>query len=195
MLEYVQGRVEELTPAYAVIDVSGVGYMVNISLNTFTALQNRENARLYLYEAIREDAYVLYGFAEKSERAVFMLLVSVNGVGAATARMILSSLSVAELRDAIMNGDERLLKSVKGLGTKSAQRIIVDLRDKIAQVEVDESLGGVATVNSDAKNEALAALTMLGFVPAQSRKVLDKVLAENPNAAVDELIKKSLKLL
>ncbi|MBP5318111.1 MAG: Holliday junction branch migration protein RuvA [Paludibacteraceae bacterium] len=196
MLEYIHGRVEELTPAYAVIDVAGVGYLVNISLNTFTAMQNSETARLYLYEAIREDAYTLYGFADKTERALFLLLISVSGVGAATARMMLSSLSVPEICEAINTGDERLLKSVKGLGAKSAQRIIVDLRDKIAQIDAGESSpSGLTASSSEAKNEALAALTMLGFAPAQARKALEKVLSESPNAPVDELIKKSLKLM
>ena len=195
MLEYLQGKIDELTPAYAVVDVAGVGYMVNISLNTYTALQNKETVRVYLYEAIREDAYVLYGFAEKSERELFLLLISVSGVGAATARMMLSSLSVSEICDAIVGGDERLLKSVKGLGAKSAQRIIVDLRDKIGQIELGGTAVGHAPVNSEAKSEAMAALTMLGFAPAQAKKALEKVLQEAPSAPVDELIKKSLKLM
>ena len=137
MIEYVKGQIAELTPAIAVIDCHGVGYGLNISLNTFSALQGKQEAKLSVYEAFREDAYVLYGFSTRQERALFLLLISVSGIGGNTARMILSALTPAELVNVISSGNDKLLKTVKGIGLKTAQRIIVDLKDKIASVEIE----------------------------------------------------------
>ena len=195
MLEFIRGKIAELNPTYVVIDHQGLAFQVHISLVTYAFLEGRQEAQLYLYESIREDAWTLYGFADKAERSLFLLLISVSGVGAATARMILSSLSVAELCDAVRTGNERVLKSVKGLGTKSAQRIIVDLRDKIDQVGAGSSDAVAPVAGSAVREEALAALTMLGFAPAASGKALDKLLQDEPGLKVEDLIKKALKLV
>ncbi len=197
MIEYIKGKLEEATPAYAVIDCQGVGYGVNVSLNTFSAIQGKSDVKLYIYEAIREDAFVLYGFSTKQERELFLLLISVSGIGGNTARMILSALSPAELCNVISSGNDKLLKTVKGIGLKTAQRIIVDLKDKIAAVGIDGAGGTVASVASvaDAEvyEEAVAALTMLGFAAAPSQKVVATILQEEPGAAVEKVIKLALK--
>ncbi len=197
MIEYIKGKLEEATPAYAVIDCQGVGYGVNVSLNTFSAIQGKSEVKLYIYEAIREDAFVLYGFSTKQERELFLLLISVSGIGGNTARMILSALSPAELCNVISSGNDKLLKTVKGIGLKTAQRIIVDLKDKIAAVGVDGAGGTVASVASAADaevyEEAVAALTMLGFAVAPSQKVVATILQEEPGAAVEKVIKLALK--
>ena len=200
MIEYVKGPVAELTPALAVIDCHGVGYGLNISLNTFSALQGKQEAKLYVYEAIREDAHVLFGFSTKQERALFLLLVSVSGIGGNTARMILSALTPAELVNVISSGNDKLLKTVKGIGLKTAQRIIVDLKDKIASVEIEGTEGGRLSPaaqpgHSEILEEAVAALTMLGFPPAPSQKVSLAILKEEPDAAVERVIKLALKRL
>ena len=200
MIEYVKGQIAELTPAIAVIDCHGVGYGLNISLNTFSALQGKQEAKLYVYEAIREDAYVLYGFSTRQERALFLLLISVSGIGGNTARMILSALTPAELVNVISSGNDKLLKTVKGIGLKTAQRIIVDLKDKIASVEIEGTAapGTSATAaagDSHILEEAVAALTMLGFPPAPSQKVALAILKEEPEAAVERVIKLALKRL
>lgn len=200
MIEYVKGQIAELTPAIAVIDCHGVGYGLNISLNTFSALQGKQEAKLYVYEAIREDAYVLYGFSTRQERALFLLLISVSGIGGNTARMILSALTPAELVNVISSGNDKLLKTVKGIGLKTAQRIIVDLKDKIASVEIEgtaapSTSATAATGHSEILEEAVAALTMLGFPPAPSQKVALAILKEEPEAAVERVIKLALKRL
>lgn len=200
MIEYVKGQIAELTPATAVVDCHGVGYGLNISLNTFSALQGKQEAKLYVYEAIREDAYVLYGFSTRQERALFLLLISVSGIGGNTARMILSALTPAELVNVISSGNDKLLKTVKGIGLKTAQRIIVDLKDKIASVEIEGTASPgtsatAATVHSEILEEAVAALTMLGFPPAPSQKVALAILKEEPEAAVERVIKLALKRL
>ena len=200
MIEYVNGQIAELTPAIAVIDCHGVGYGLNISLNTFSALQGKQEAKLYVYEAIREDAYVLYGFSTRQERALFLLLISVSGIGGNTARMILSALTPAELVNVISSGNDKLLKTVKGIGLKTAQRIIVDLKDKIASVEIEgaaspNTSATMATGHSEILEEAVAALTMLGFPPAPSQKVALAILKEEPEAAVERVIKLALKRL
>ena len=200
MIEYVKGQIAELAPAIAVIDCHGVGYGLNISLNTFSALQGKQEAKLYVYEAIREDAYVLYGFSTRQERALFLLLISVSGIGGNTARMILSALTPAELVNVISSGNDKLLKTVKGIGLKTAQRIIVDLKDKIASVEIEGTAAPgtsatAATRPSEILEEAVAALTMLGFPPAPSQKVALAILKEEPEAAVERVIKLALKRL
>lgn len=200
MIEYVKGQIAELAPAFAVIDCHGVGYGLNISLNTFSALQGKQEAKLYVYEAIREDAYMLYGFSTRQERALFLLLVSVSGIGGNTARMILSALTPAELVNVISSGNDKLLKTVKGIGLKTAQRIIVDLKDKIASVEIEGAAASGASAaaqagHSEILEEAVAALTMLGFPPAPSQKAALAILKEEPEAAVERVIKLALKRL
>lgn len=195
MIEYIKGKLDEVTPAMAVVDCSGVGYGVNISLNTFSAIQGKGDVKLYIYEAIREDAYVLYGFATKQERELFLMLITVSGIGGNTARMILSALSPSELCNVISSGNEKLLKMVKGIGLKTAQRIIVELKDKIQNIGV-ESTGNVSTpitaANNEIYEEAVAALTMLGFAQAPSQKVVGQILHEEPDAPVQKVIKIAL---
>ena len=190
MIEYIRGRLEELTPALAVVDCGGVGYGLNISLGTFSAIQGREEVKLFAVEVIREDAHQLWGFATRGERELFLQLTSVSGIGAAMARMILSAFSPSELVDIIAQGDDRSLKGVKGIGPKAAQRIIVDLRDKIQGLDIQPS-GNVAsapTFDKEVQQEAVAALTMLGFSPAPSAKVVGKLLAEDPSMPVEQII-------
>lgn len=199
MIEYIKGKLDETTPALAVIDCNGVGYGINISINTYSAIQGKQEVKLYIYEAIREDAYVLYGFATKEERELFLLLISVSGIGGNTARMILSALSPSELCNVISSGNEKLLKTVKGIGLRTAQRIIVDLKDKIATINMPSTgnMGthAVVTINNEIYEEAVAALTMLGFAAAPSQKVTSAILQEEPDAPVERVIKLALKML
>lgn len=194
MLEYIKGRVASLNPAAVVIETSGgVAYMLQISLPTFSKLENMNEATLLVHESIREDAWTLYGFLDESERELFRLLIGVSGVGASTARMILSALSAEELSTVIASSDLRRLKSVKGVGAKTAERIIVDLRDKIKAPDATLIIQSPAT--SEAFDEALAALTMLGFAAAQSRKVLQKLFDADPTLKVEAAIRKALPLM
>ena len=197
MIEYIRGELAELTPALATIEAGGVGYGLNISLSTYTALQGKKEARLYVYEAIREDAYVLYGFHNKKEREMFELLITVSGVGTNTARMMLSGMSVTELCNAISTGNAKLIQSIKGIGKMTAQRIIVDLRDKIVALGITEEIptgGSVqAPVNNAVRDEAVAALTMLGFSPAPTQKVVISILQQQPGAPVEQVVKLALK--
>lgn len=197
MIEYIKGELTELTPALATVEAGGIGYGLNISLNTYTAIQGKHDVKLYVYEAIREDAHVLYGFAGKKERELFELLISVSGVGTNTARMVLSSMSPSELCDSISTGNERMIKAVKGIGLKTAQRIIVDLRDKIVVLGITGEIpaGGsiAAPIDTQVKDEAVGALTMLGFAPAPSQKVVLQILEENPSAPVEVVVKMALK--
>lgn len=197
MIEYIKGELTELTPALAIVEAAGVGYGLNISLNTYSAIQGKKEVKLYVYEAIREDAYVLFGFVSKKEREMFQLLITVSGVGANTARMVLSSMSPAELCNCISTNNERMIKSVKGIGLKTAQRIIVDLRDKIVALGIAEEIpaGGAvqSPVNNAVKDEAVSALTMLGFSPAPSQKVVLQILKEQPDAPVEVVVKLALK--
>ena len=198
MIEYLKGEIAELTPATAVIDCNGVGYAASISLNTYSAIQGKKTCKLYIYEAIREDAYTLFGFADRQERELFLLLISVSGIGGNTARMILSALSPGELINVISNENANLLKSVKGIGLKTAQRIIVDLKDKIKTGAVAAAnIGGTATLpaNNEVMDEAVAALTMLGFAQGPSQKVVIGILKEEPSAPVEQVIKLALKRL
>ncbi len=194
MIDYIKGSIEESNPAYIVLESYGVGYMLNVSLNTYTQLQNvKDVVKVYVYEAIREDAHMLYGFAERHEREVFELLISVSGVGTNTARMILSSYPVAELEAAIASGNSAALKSVKGVGAKTAQRIIVDLKDKINTV--DASLLSISPLNNEAFDEALAALVMLGYSRQATQKTLQKLFQSDPTLTVEKAIKSALKML
>lgn len=197
MIEYIKGELTELTPALATVEAGGIGYGLNISLNTYTAIQGKHDVKLYVYEVIREDAHVLYGFAGKKERELFELLISVSGVGTNTARMVLSSMSPSELCDSISTGNERMIKAVKGIGLKTAQRIIVDLRDKIVALGITGEIpaGGsiAAPIDTQVKDEAVGALTMLGFAPAPSQKVVLQILEENPSAPVEVVVKMALK--
>ena len=202
MIEYIRGSIAELSPTLAVLDANGVGYGLNISLNTYTAIQGLSgDVKLYVYESIREDAYQLWGFATKVERELFLLLTAVSGVGGQSARVILSSMTVHELCDAISRGDERLLKSAKGIGGKTAQRIIVELRDKVMALGVDSAAApagapsGAAMPNKEVMDEAVAALTMLGFSPAPSQKAVVGILRAEPDATVERVIKLALKML
>ena len=193
MIEYIKGELAELSPAMATVEAAGVGYALNISLTTYSALQGIK----HVYEAIREDAHVLFGFVSKKEREMFELLITVSGVGANTARMMLSSMSVAELCNAISRGDERLIKGIKGIGKMTAQRIIVDLRDKIVALGIADEIptGGsvAAPVNNAVRDEAVAALTMLGFAPAPTQKVVVAILTEQPDLPVEQVVKLALK--
>lgn len=201
MLEYIHGRLAELSATAAIVDVNGVGYELNITLNTYSELEksaapsagSAATARLYVHEVIREDAWVLYGFATKRERERFRDLIGVSGVGAASARMILSGITAAELEQVISTGDERRLKMVKGIGGKTAQRIIVDLRDKIKPLE--DSLLQQPGTRSEAYDDALAALVTLGNPRAAAEKALNKLFAENPGLTVQQAIKMSFPLL
>ncbi|NDV66816.1 Holliday junction branch migration protein RuvA [Bacteroides sp. 224] len=196
MIEYVKGEVAELTPAVAVIDCNGVGYALNISLNTYSAIQGKSTFKLFVYEAIREDAYVLYGFADKLERELFLLLISVSGIGGNTARMILSALSPSELSNVISSENVNMLKTVKGIGLKTAQRVIVDLKDKIKTgVTASGADVTLSAMNNAVHEEAVSALTMLGFSPAPSQKVVSAILKEDPAAPVEQVIKLALKRL
>lgn len=199
MIEYIKGELTEATPAMIVIEAAGVGYGLNVSLNTYSAVQGKKEIKLYVHESIREDAHELFGFATKKERDLFRLLLSVKGVGANTARMILSAMSPAELCNHISTGNERLIKTIKGIGNKTAQLIIVELSDKILSLGIQEEVpaGGAiaAPVNNEVKDEAVSALTMLGFAPAPTQKVVMQILQENPNAAVEEVVKTALKLI
>lgn len=194
MIDYIKGNVAEITPTYVVIDNQGIGYMINISLNSYNTLQAQKQAvKVYVYEAIREDAHLLYGFAEKHERELFMMLISVSGVGANSARMILSSFTSSDLEQVISQGNVAALKSVKGVGAKTAQRIIVDLKDKI-KVSSDALLD-MSDFSTGAFDEALSALIMLGFTKQMSTKALKKLFASNPAISVEEAIKKALKMM
>ncbi len=188
----------ELTPAYAVVETAGVGYGLNITLNTYTAIQGKKDVRLYVFESIREDAYTLYGFASKEEREMFLMLITVSGVGANTARMILSELTPGELCNVISSGNEKILKTVKGIGLRTAQRIIVDLKDKIAVLGIADEQPVPAgqpqpQVDKEVKDEAVGALTMLGFAPAPSAKVVIAILKEQPSLPVEQVVKLALK--
>lgn len=193
MIEYIKGGLAELTPTYAVIDCGGVGYMLNISVPTYSALDGAKSAKLLVHEAIREDAHVLYGFLNEQERGLFRLLIGVSGVGANTARMILSSIVASQLEQIILSGDHSTLKKVKGIGAKTAERIIVDLKDKIKPI--GDTLILQPTMTNEVYEEALAALVMLGFNRVQSQKVLKKLFDNEPSIAVEVAIKKALSMM
>ena len=193
MYAYISGRIAEITPAYAIVDNHGVGYFINITLNTFTAIGEQTEVRLYTHLQVLEDAHNLFGFYTVKERDMFELLISVSGVGCNTARLILSSLTVNELSTAIANEDTRTIQAVKGIGGKTAQRLIVDLKDKVKKTEFTEEV--VGSVDNTLKNEALSALVILGFSKNAASKALDKLLKQSPDASVEVLIRDALKLL
>ena len=196
MIEYIKGEIADLTPTYCVLETNGIGYMLNVSLVTYQELQGQSATRLYVYENIREDAHVLYGFLTKEERELFLLLISVSGVGAATARMILSSFTAMELQEVIATGNVNAIKSVKGIGLKSAQRIIVDLKDKVQTIGgSDAPTLNLATGSNENMEEAVAALVALGFQRAASVKVVEKLLKEDAVMPVAKIIKRALAMI
>ena len=201
MIDYIKGELAELTPAQAIVEAYGVGYALNISLNTYEAIQGKQNVKLFVHEALvtggRDDSYTFFGFASKQERDLYRLLITVSGVGANTARMILSSALPSELCNAISTSNERVLKSVKGIGLKTAQRIIVDLKDKILSLgiaqEVSAGTAADSTIPVDVRDEAVAALTMLGFSPAPTAKVVMAILTDDATLPVEQVVKLALK--
>ena len=195
MLDYIKGEIAELTPASVVIETGGLGYFAQISLNTFSALNRLKTCKLYIYESIREDANQLFGFMEKRERELFLHLISVSGIGANTARMFLSSIATYELEGIIASGNATTLKTVKGIGNKTAERIIIDLKDKIKVSGSPSSPAIKSGVSSEAAKEAVSALTMLGFNLLASQKVVNKIEKDNPAFTVEEIIKRALKML
>jgi len=193
MLDFLKGEIADLSPTTLIMELNGIGYELNISLQSFSALQNQNSCKVYVHEVIREDTHQLYGFTEKVEREIFRQLISVSGVGANTARMILSSMSSDEVRHSIATGDVVSLQSIKGIGAKSALRIIVDLKDKIEKVSDNSQI--FKQVNNTTKKEALSALEILGFSRKQGEKVIDKLLSVDSSLPVEDLIKQALKLL
>jgi len=193
MYEYFSGRLVEKNPTYVIIDNQGIGYLINISLNTFEKIKDSESVKLYVHFVVREDAQILYGFADKAERFLFRALISVSGVGTNTARLVLSSLTTAEAYNAISAGDVPILQSVKGIGAKTAQRIVVDLKDKLPKQEFFPDKVGFS--HNTMKNEALSGLLILGFNKTTVSKVLDKVLRQSDFDSVEALIKEALKNL
>ncbi len=194
MYSFISGTVVEKNPAYIVLDNQGIGYLINITLNTFTAIGEQERVKLFVHLAIREDAHLLYGFYTEKERSLFLQLITVSGVGCNTARLILSSMTVKEAVDAIATNNIKMIQSVKGIGAKTAQRIIVDLHDKVGKMEAGTSENSPAGYNT-LKDEALSALMVLGFNKVSIEKALDKLLKEMTNPSVEDLIKEALRLL
>jgi len=193
MIDYITGRIAELTPAYIIIDNGGIGWFANISLTTYSRLEGKTECKLLVHEVIREDSHQLYGFSDREEREMFRLLITVSGVGAATARMMLSSLTHHELEKAILGADVNILKGVKGIGLKTAQRLIVELKDKLGK---HTGTGEIfAFTDNTKREEALSALVMLGFGRSAVLKVLDRIIREEKGLTVEELIKKALKSL
>ena len=210
MIEYIKGQLTDINPTYVVLEAAGVGYAINIALPTYSELVGKEGqeSRLYITEIIREDAHELYGFFSKGERELFVMLMTVSGIGANTARMIMSAYSAAEIRQIIATGNARALSQVKGLGPKTAQRIIVDLKDKVLKIDLgsqanqgslEDAVSGysleVQSEDSAVKQEAISALMMLGFAAAASGKVVDKILKATPESSVEQVIKQALKML
>ncbi|MBP5190600.1 MAG: Holliday junction branch migration protein RuvA [Bacteroidales bacterium] len=194
MYNYIRGKLDEATPAYAVIDCGGVGYLLEITINTYSQIKELKEVKLLVHEIVREDAHLLFGFYSEAEREMFRLLISVNGVGAATARIMLSSLTVDELTRAILDQDAKRVQKVKGIGAKTAQRILLELRDKVDPYAIQTLTGDTSPMASNNKNveEALSALVMLGFPKAASEKVVTSVASANPSATVEEIIKLTL---
>jgi Holliday junction DNA helicase RuvA len=193
MIEYIKGTITQTTPTFVIVETGGIGYFINISVNTFSKLEGKSEFKILVHEVIREDAHQLFGFADEGEREIFRLLISVSGVGASTARMMLSSLNPGEIEKAISGSNVDLLKSVKGIGLKTAQRIIVDLKDKIGKHAGSGEI--FAFADNRNRDEALSALVMLGFAKSAVAKVLDKIVREEMNLTVEDMIKRALKNL
>ncbi len=194
MIDYIKGEITDLTPASVCIENMGIGYFVSISINTYSILSGKKDVKVYIHEVIREDAHLLFGFAEKGEREIFRQLITVSGIGANTARMILSSMTPVELVSVIASGNSDALKTVKGIGLKTAQRIIIDLKDKI-KIEGSELLAIPLSSTNQSGEEAIAALVMLGFAQQPSQKAVQKIQKENPECTVENIIKIALKML
>lgn len=193
MITHVKGRLVEKTPTSVVIESNGIGYLINISLNTFSQIPDNENLKLYTHLQIKEDSHTLYGFYTIKEREIFRLLISVNGIGSNIARTMLSSISPDQIIDAISRENVSLIQSVKGIGSKTAQRVIIDLRDKILKVyDLDE---GITSSNNTNKEEALSALEVLGINKRSSERLVDKIVLESPDISVESIIKETLKNL
>jgi len=193
MIDYIKGTITQVTPTFLTIETGGTGYYINISITTYTKLEGKSDFKILVHEVIREDSYQLFGFADKEERDIFRYLISVSGVGASTARMMLSSLSPVEIEKAIIGSDVNILKSVKGIGLKTAQRIIVDLKDKLGKQAGSGEI--FAFADNTRREEALSALVMLGFAKSAVTKVLDKIIREQQNLTVEDMIKRALKNL
>ena len=191
MIEYLDGKIVELNPAHAIVDVGGVGYFITISLNTYSALTRTKSGKLFIHEVIREDAHNLYGFSEPDERVLFRNLISVSGIGPNTGILFLSSLSVIEIKSAIVSGDFNKLKTIKGVGLKTAQRLVVELKDKLGKEPLPSDI--FSTENNTTREEALSALVTLGFVKKNAEKIIDTILKQNPQDTVEQLIKDALK--
>jgi Holliday junction DNA helicase RuvA len=193
MIDYIKGAIAQINPTFLTVETGGIGYFINISVNTFSKLEGKTDVRILIHEVIREDTHQLFGFADTTERDIFRLLISVTGVGANTARMMLSSISPEEVEKAILGSDVNTLKSVKGIGLKTAQRIIVDLKDKLGK---QAGSGEIFTISDNTnRDEALSALVMLGFAKSAVSKVLDKIVREEKNLTVEDMIKRALKNL
>jgi Holliday junction DNA helicase RuvA len=193
MIDYIKGSITQITPTFITLETGGIGYMINVSVHTFSKLEGKIEYKVLIHEVIREDSHQLFGFADNREREIFRLLISVSGVGANTARMMLSSLNPDEIEKAIIGSDVNILKSVKGIGLKTAQRIIVDLKDKVGKQAGSGEI--FAFADNTKRDEALSALVMLGFAKSAVSKVLDKIVREEKSLTVEEMIKRALKNL
>jgi Holliday junction DNA helicase RuvA len=193
MIDYIKGEITQITPTFLTMETTGIGYLINISLTTFSKLEAEKEIKILIHEVMREDSHQLFGFADSEERDIFRLLISVSGVGANTARMMLSSLTPAEIEKAILGSDADLLKSVKGIGLKTAQRIIVDLKDKLGKHTGSGEI--FAFADNTKREEALSALVMLGFAKSAVSKILDKIVRDEKNLTVEDMIKRALKNL
>lgn len=197
MIEYIQGKITGLNPTQIILETGGIGYGIQITLPAYATLNGQTEAKLYIFESIREDAHILYGFLHPDERQLFLLLISVSGIGANTARMIMSSYSAREIQEMIASGNERALNSIKGIGTKTAQRIIVDLKDKIVKINIEGTSADVHTrsISSEIREEAVSALNMLGFATLASQKAVDSILKDQPTLKVEQVIRLALKMM
>jgi len=193
MYDYISGKITQSSPAHVVIDNNGIGYFINIPLNTYTILKDKSEAQLFVHENIREDAYNLFGFIDMDERELFRHLISVSGIGPNTARMMMSSMQSNEIKTAILTGNVDQLKAIKGIGLKTAQRIIVELKDKLGKEPADQKI--FTNINSTVRDEALSALVMLGFTRSASQKAIEKIMASQPDCKVEALIRQALKML